>query len=718
MPRLNPRGLDSRTLNFRALGLKGSRDCLPPALCAVLLMNGFVSSAVAQDSAGAAPDRTSLEEIVVTAQKRTERAIDVPLSISAFTNESMMDAGVSQLADFLESAPGVGAVDSGGPTQQAIQIRGINSVIGDAPIGYYLDELPFSFIGNTQVPDIRAFDLERVEVLRGPQGTLYGDGSIGGTIRVLTRDPDLDAMQADVDVTGMDTDDGEDSSAYKGMFNVPIKEGTAALRLVATKEDLGGWIDNTVTGVADQNRRDIDTYRAKLRVAPTDKLDIVLSAWRTEQDLVDSSAALDDGTNPNPRQTGQSQADLYSVNVKYDFGAVQMVSATSYMEFSNSTQGEYAGLPLIVDQTQKALSEELRLTSSGDGIFRWTAGVFYRKLERPITAQVLGLKADQYADSKSYAVFGEGTWSLFDSKLDATLGLRYFEDDRTRDDPVDPVTLALIQTIDPTFTGRVDSSFNSVNPRFNLSYHVADDWIVYTNVAKGFRTGQVQPVTSLILAALSARDVETGIDPEKLWSYELGTKASLAGGRVVLEGAVYYNDWDNLQLNVVLDPVTLLSAYANGGSARTQGIELSASLRPTNSLDLRLSASQLSAKYTEAVPGANVRDGDRISGVPETTFSASATYRWPVGSLSGFAHANVQYTSDRVDYINMATPSDDTMPVDARLGVEGRSWGLYLFGENVTNEDGALDVGLASSGGAAPRLRPRTYGVNARYSFR
>ena len=700
------------------LDYKSSRDCLSPALCFALLVNGFTSTAAAQDTAASAPDRNSLEEIVVTAQKREERVIDVPLSISAFTDALMRDAGVVQLADFLESAPGVGAVDSGGPTQQTIQIRGINSVIGDAPIGFYLDELPFSFIGNAQVPDVRTFDLERVEVLRGPQGTLYGDGSIGGTIRVLTRDPNLDSVQADVDVTGMDTEDGEASSAYKGMFNLPIKEGMAALRLVATKEDLGGWIDNTSTGVADQNRRDVETYRAKLRLTPTDKLDIVLSAWRTDQSLVDSSAALDDGTNPNPRQTGDSRADLYSVNVKYDFGAVHLVSATSYMEFSLATLGEYAGLPLVTDQTQKALSEELRLTSSDEGMFRWTAGLFYRKLERPITAQVIGLRADQYADSKSYAVFGEGTWSLFDSKLDLTLGLRYFEDDRVRDDPVDAATLALIQTIDPSFTGRVDSSFDTLNPRFNLAFHVNDRWMVYTNVAKGFRTGQVQPVTALILAALSAREVATGIDPEKLWSYELGTKASLADGRVIVEGAVYYNDWDNLQLNVVLDPVTLLSAYANGGSARTQGIELSASLRPTDGLDLRLSASRLSAKYTESVPGANVRDGDRISGVPETTLAASATYRWPLGALSGFAHTNVQYTSDRVDYINMATPSDDTTPVDVRLGVEGGSWGLYLFGDNVTNEDGAIDVGLASNGGASPRLRPRTYGINARYSFR
>ena len=128
-----------------------------------------------------------LEEIIVTAQKRSERLIDVPIAIAAFSDQALADTGAAQLSDFLQTAPGVGIVDNRNGTQN-IQIRGINSVYGNAPIGYYLDELPFSLIGNTQVPDVRTYDLQRVEVLRGPQGTLYGDGSLGGTIRILTND--------------------------------------------------------------------------------------------------------------------------------------------------------------------------------------------------------------------------------------------------------------------------------------------------------------------------------------------------------------------------------------------------------------------------------------------------------------------------------------------------------------------------------------------------
>ncbi len=659
-----------------------------------------------------------IQEIIVTAQKREERALDVPLSISAFTNNSMREQGAAQLADFLQTAPGVGIVD-GETGVQSIQIRGINSVFGDSPVGYYLDELPFSFIGNAAVPDVRTFDVERVEVLRGPQGTLYGDGSIGGTIRVLTADPNLKNLQGDIDLMAMSTEDGADSYAAKGMLNIPIKEDRAALRLVASHEDFGGWIDDITNGVKDENDRSIDNYRAKLRLAPTEKLDLVFSAWHTETDSLNSTSSLENRTSPNSRLVNEVSYDLYSLTARYDFGWARLVSATSWMDFTLKNLGSFGGFPLITDQSQAVRSEELRLTSANDEGFRWTGGLFYRKVERPLKAQVFTFVLDQFSDSKSYAVFGEGTWPLFDKKLDLTVGLRYFKDDRVRDDPVDAATLALIRTLNPSFSGRVDSSFDTVNPRLNLAWHLRDDWMLYTNVAKGLRTGQVQPVVSLITATLIGRTIPIGIDEETLWSYEVGAKGTFAGGRAALEAAAYYNDWKNLQLNAVLDAVSQLSALINGGTARTVGAELSLTLQPVDDLSLRLTASHIDAEYTESKPGINIRKGDRVTSVPENTASLSATYRWPLtNSLKGFAYGIAQYTSDRVDLLNNAIPSDDYTVVDMRLGVEGKAWGIYLFGDNLTDENGAIDVSFLTALGTAPRLRPRSYGVNTSFSFR
>lgn len=664
--------------------------------------------------------RLAVEEIIVTATKRAERILDVPQSITAFTSDRMREQGSVQLADFLQAAPGVSIVDTQSGTQ-SIQIRGINSTFGDAPIGYYLDELPFSFIAQPVVPDVRTFDLERVEVLRGPQGTLYGDGSLGGTIRVLTAEPNLTKLQSDVDLTVASTEHGDDSWAAKGMLNLPIVEGKLALRLVASQEEFGGWTDNTSTGVKDENERDIDTYRGKLRLAPNDKLDMVLSFWRTDSQAAGSNGAYENQTTDLSPVSNDMAYDLYSLTVRYDLGFADLVSATSYMDFRLFNAGTLLGLPVLSDQTQEVRSEELRLTSSNEEGFRWTGGLFYRKIERPVTAQVLGLEFGEYAESESYAVFGEGTWPLIDRKLDLTLGLRYFKDDRLRADPIDAATLALIQTIDPSFTGRVESSIDTLNPRLNLAWHVSDDWLLYTNVAKGFRAGQVQPTVSLIAAALSGMDIPVGIEEEIVWSYELGAKGTFAGGRASVEAAVYYNDWQNLMVNLVVEPVTQLSALQNGAEARTIGAELSLSAQPIEGLNLQLSASHVEAEYTEADAGVNIRKGDRVTRVPENTLTASATYRWPLtAALDAFVFGQAQYTSDQVDLINNLAPSDDVTLLGTRIGVEGQSWGLYLFGDNLTDENAAMSVAGVVSGMVLPtaRARPRTVGLNMSYRFR
>jgi len=683
------------------------------ALCAMLA----TTVCHAQQSNG--QNQTALEEIIVTAQKREESLLRVPIAISAITNKTLQDTGATQLADFLEAAPGVGIVDDESGSQN-IQIRGINSTYGNAPVGYYLDELPFTYIGNTQVPDVRTYDLERVEVLRGPQGTLYGDGSIGGTIRLLTKEPVLDATQASVDLTGSSTADGGDNYAAKGMLNMPLQKDTLGLRLVGSTESYGGWIDNTATGKKDQNERDIDSFRGKLRWVPTENMDIVLSAWHTKEDATGNSDSLQDRTTVMPADDTVTEYDLYSATVRYDFGSVSLLSATSVMDYSNAITSEFAGLPFITSEDQDLISEELRLTSDATGIFRWTAGVFYREIERHtlLSLEAIALTQDQTQKSKSYAVFGEGTLSFLDNTLDVTLGARYFEDDRQFSEIIDPATLALVQTVDPTFTGSSDPTFDSFTPRLNVSWRASDQWMIYGNVAKGFRTGQAQPIISLALGILQGVEVPTAIQPEELWSYEIGTKGTFADGRASLEGAVYYNDWKDLQTLVVLNPVPRVAGLINGGTARTTGVEVMLTVRPLDRLTLQAGGGYVDAKYTQDIAGTPVRDGDRIVGVPEVTASASATYRQAMtNSLDGFAYGGIQYTSDRTDVASSAFASDSTTTLGLRVGVEGSAWSAYLFGDNLTDEDGAVDVRLLGVDGPATRLRPRTFGINVRYNF-
>lgn len=643
--------------------------------------------------------------------------MDVPISISAFTDSALSDIGATGLADFLQTAPGVGIVDNQSGTQN-IQIRGINSVAGNSPVGYYLDELPFSYIGLSRVPDVRTYDVERVEILRGPQGTLYGDGSIGGTIRILTHEPDLNDFAAGFDLTGSDMADGDSNFAVKGMLNVPMKEGVSGFRLVASEEDYGGWIDNPTSGVSNQNERDIRNYRGKFRWLPSDNLDIVLSAWHSEQDTVGNAESLDDRTSADPATSIDVDYDVFSATIRYSFDSIDLVSATSFMDYTEDSLTFIGPSEFFNTITSDTLSQELRLTSTGSDSFRWTAGFIYRSMDQGSITDIpdFMIVQDQTFESDAYAFFGETTWTMLDEKLDLTLGLRYFEDDAFNAEVLDPATLALIQSVDPNYTGMVNQTFDSTNPRLNLSYSVNDDWIVYGNVAKGFRTGQTQPAITLGFAALFGVQVPSGIKPETMWSYETGTKGTFMDGRAQLEAAVFYNDWQDLQVLVVVQPP--VRGLINGGDARTQGIELGLTLLPIEGLQLKFAGSYTDAEFTEAVSGINISAGDKIPNVPETLFSAAVTYRWPfVKSLQGFAHVGAQYVSERTDTVNFAVDSDATTTLDLRLGAEGEVWSGYLFADNLTDEDGAISPYYLGPMGPATRYRPRTIGLQIRASF-
>jgi outer membrane receptor protein involved in Fe transport len=698
---------------MRALDLRTGKLISRCALAAFVAAPGL---ALAQATQGKAP--TSIEEITVTAQKRTERLIDVPLSITAFSGQSIVDSGAVQLSDFIQTAPGVGIVDDQSGTQN-IQIRGINSTFGNAPVGYYLDELPFSLIGNTQVPDVRTYDLDRIEVLRGPQGTLYGDGSIGGTIRLLTKDPDLGGFAGNLDLTGANVKDGGSNYAVKGMLNMPIAKDLAALRIVGSREETGGWIDNVTTGEDDQNERDIDNYRAKLRIAPTDRLDVVFGWWHNEEDVTGDGLARDDRTTADPAATYDVEYDLYSATVRYDFGGVNLVSASSWLDYQDDSITWIAGTFDFLNETgQDVFSQEVRLVSDTDSALRWSTGLYFRKTERDTYAALPAFFFTQDIDmeSKAWAAFGELTWTVLDEAVDITVGGRYFEDKLDYAEVVDPFLLGLIQGVDPTFDGAYNVKFDTFNPRFNVAWRPAENWTVYANVAKGFRSGQAQPAISLGLALLSGLSIPSAIDPENLWSYELGVKGTFMDGRALVEAAIYHNDWKKLQVPVAVSPQ--VRALVNGGSAQTRGAEVGLTLMPLKGLTFNLSAAYTDAEFTDDVTGINISDGDRIPEVPKTTFASSATYRWPLlDGMDGFVYAGMQNNAKRTDELNFAEPGQAITSIDLRVGLEAAHWAAYLFADNLNDEDDAVSPYALGPQGPATRLMPRTIGLQLRTMF-
>ncbi|QIB67005.1 TonB-dependent receptor [Kineobactrum salinum] len=313
-------------------------------------------------------DSFIIDEILVTAQKREERLINVPIAITAVTGEEIEDKGYGNISELLQRAPGVSVTGGSAGTTQ-VQVRGVSSLYGAATVGYYLDEIPFSFNFNTALPEIRAWDLERVEVLRGPQGTLYGANSIGGTIRTLTKNPSLSQFEAKGEAGVGFIKDGDQVWEVKGALNVPIVEDRMGIRLAATHYKSGGFVDSPLGEDIDDVEN--TTLRGKIALAPTEDLQITLSAWslETERDNLSYARPSRVSTLPIPSPTSNKIRILSSV-IEKEMPSFNIVSATSYLtlDLPNVTPfdlGDGLFVPVEGDIEAKTFAQEVRLVSSG-----------------------------------------------------------------------------------------------------------------------------------------------------------------------------------------------------------------------------------------------------------------------------------------------------------------------------------------------------------------
>ena len=666
-----------------------------------LIFGVFTGGVEAQE-----PGVTGIEEIIVTAQKRAQNMLDVPIAISAFQGKYIDDIGAASLSDFLETAPGVNLNDFGDGVSQ-ISIRGVSTDLGGNANGYYLDELPFTGVTVPLNPDVRAWDIERVEVLRGPQGTLYGEGSMGGTIRVLTRNPDMSEFQAAADFTTSSILDGGDNNGIKAMINAPIVEDVIALRLTAVDENLGGWLDNVDTGEEDVNDSEISSYRGKLRITPSDNLDLIISGWSYELDKDAPSASIDASTTTDGIIPATSY-DQYTFTGSYDFDGVgTLLYAYGTTDFLLGQTGLLFGGQLDASIDIQIDTHELRFSSDNEGSLQWTAGLYHRTAARQdiFSFPLFGLSADDKTDSDAYAAFVDGTWSFTD-QLDLSMGVRYFEDE------LQAVSASGVVGVPDT---ELDEKFSSVNPRVNLSYRPNEDWMIYAAASKGFRSGQLQPAASLAIAETLGIELPSALSEDSLWSYEIGAKGTLLDGQMVVEGAVYFLDWKDRVVRATL-PGTPFNGLANSEGTETFGIEFHVVYEPLDGLTLQAGGNFLDATVTADIPGTPIMSGDEVEGTSDRSFSASAQYRWDFnGGWNGFARLGGQYRSAQSNSAFPTwLPADNLTQVDARIGVEREHWGLFLYGNNLLNDDGAITAG---DPGMQRFLRPRTIGLNLKLTF-
>jgi iron complex outermembrane receptor protein len=691
------------------------------------------STAYAQD-AKPANDSSMLEEVVVTAQFREQRLQDVPLSITAFSNADLEKRGADQFADYARSVPGLTFANRGA-NRSEIVIRGMSRLTGESTVGLYLDGVPQSNAFNN--PDFRLFDVDRVEVLRGPQGTLYGEGSLGGTIKIFTTKPDPSGFEAKLQGTVSATKDGDPSHALNAMVNLPLAEDKAALRLSAYLRHDGGYVDNRFDGEENINTTDDYGFRAALRLQPTENVDLqfIVNHQHDEVDNLDVRTiappelfGLPPGSRPFdryeiflplPLSEEQDNTQFTALaDFKLGFGKIESMVGYNVVDDNRKIDSTTAGLPpgfeTLFTSDGKIFVTEHRFISEFDGPFNFVAGIFYRDRDRANVLTLPGVgpiffglpgdyvnKAD--FSTKTSAVFVEGYYVA--GGWTATAGVRYFSEKVATPGS----TLVGDVVLDESDTSE---TFRKATPKFGLSYKASEDLMFFGNIAQGFRSGGTNPFFS------ADPNYVRAYKPDLAWSYELGVKSQWLDRRLTANATAFYIDWTDLQIMGVPENPAL-GFTTNAGRASSRGFELELKARPTNHLDLSFGVGYVDAHLDEPAQGAAA--GDPLPGVPKWNVSASAEYTWPV-----FADYN---GTVRVDYTHRSETDSDVVPdvefgirvthvpssenVNLRLGLENDKYGGYLFVNNLTD-----DIGITVAAGSGQYIsRPRTFGLTLRAKF-
>lgn len=671
--------------------------------------------AVAQDTdaAGQSDDEATISpsfdgDIVVTATRQDRLLSKVPISIAAYSAESMDRQGVRDVSDIARLTPGLSFTSGtfGASTSTNIAIRGVSSQSGAATTGIYIDDTAIQIRSNAQTAFGTAFpkvfDLDRVEVLRGPQGTLFGAGAQGGVVRFITPQPNLDSTSVYARGEVATTRGGDPS--YEGgiAFGTPIVLDKVGMRLSAYYRRDGGWVDRKPFNVAtpdnteyyeNANSSDTLALRGALSFQLTEDLNITPAIFYQRVRNDDTSTLWGTLTDTSQNefvngyslpQSAQDRFFLPSINITADLGSVELASVTSWFDRKASSTQDYTNLntnfifgtpypfvpgwqaPGSIKARQNMFSQEIRLSSNNsDSPFSWTIGGYYNrasqvesfKIEDQYTANIIpldvifgiGLTDGKYIFTSAndttdtqWAAFAQVDISLTD-QLTATVGARY--SDTTFDyrrDLGGPLNYSGTGPETVVTTGVQKAQ--PFTPKFGLTYDIDDGNMLYASAAKGFRVGGVNPP---LFASCAIQDAPETFGPDTTWSFEAGSKNRLLGGALRTDASVFYIKWDNIQQFV------LAGCAGNGfrdniGAARSQGFDFQFSLRATDNLQLSGSVGYVDAKFTKTVIVNDVlfaRDGDSLEGSP-WQLSGTVDYSLPISDRTEtYFHADARYNS-------------------------------------------------------------------------
>lgn len=692
---------------------------------------GLASETSSSDTSSAIGD-----EIVVTALKRGPQTLtDTPAAVSVIDGKAMEEAGARSLTDVLGATPSVSITDTNFAGSTSISIRGVNATFGAATVGFYLDDLPFSLINLNFLPDPSPYDLDRVEILRGPQGSLYGAGASGGVVLVRTADPKLGAFEAKGEGRVSSTEGGGTNYMVGGAVNVPLGDDFA-LRLSGSYNDDAGWIEAPNRNLSDYNFSRRLNLRGKLLFAPTDRLKIQLQGAASRIDA-DGTNAADDANKwygvPNTRNN--TNYDQFGAVVNYDFGGVSLTSTSSFLNWRTAYDAGFVA-PIPTTTRAKMFAQEVRLSSTTDSDFSWLVGVFYKNgrvaLAQDLSALGVGFNVDDHARSEQFTVFGEGTLALMDRAVELTLGGSYFRDVTNNSSDFRPVLPSPVLNRNTT---------NRFSPKATLAVHPTRGSTIYATFARGFRPATVDVGFSTFLAQSVVPSITGRVATEDLTAYEVGFKGDVLNNSLHFEGAFFHNDIKDIQQSAaVAIPETTLAANTvlNAGDAQSTGFEWLIAMRPVRSLSVDFSGSYTKTKVKRDffAPGADPATatplffaGTPLNQVPEWIVAVSVTQSHSIGALTGKISTSLQYASERPFTVLSQLPQfgEDNLRVDARYELGTSRWTGFVFVENLTNDQSAIaptfytpyftTIGAPQEGITASRFRPRTIGAGVRLNF-
>ncbi len=720
------------------------------ATITVLLAAQIALPVIAQEEE--ADDRV-IEEIIVTADKRSFRSTqDLPSSITAFDAQKLERLDVLDFDDFIVQVPGTNFINDGGPGRgnEVASIRGL-SVVADNTVGVvaqYLDGAPH--FGNSY----RFFDIAEVGVLRGPQGTLWGSQSIGGLIYYRSARPELDQFSGNIqgDMYAS-SDDGGASYRTSGVINVPIVEDTFALRFAGQFIDETGYIDNARTGTSDINDVEEAAWRLSALVQPTDAVSVTLIYHGNDLEA-DAPTYFDIGLDglqvdqPSDRGPTEQDYDLFNLIVDIDlgWGTLNYTGASFsndgiFTDF-NDTSGFLQQVTTTIDE--EATTHELRLSSSGASPWQWIVGYFSddyddfnQSIDYALTdfgdpAPMEGTTFGGLKILKEQAFFGEISYDFTD-RLKVLVGGRFF------DWEVDNREVFLIGGSDFGFVTNGVASDDDFFHKLLAEYRFTDDGDVlgYLSRSEGFRFGGFNTFVGEELFGISEEFFQFG--PDTLVSYEAGVKSRLADNRVLLNAAVYFLDWQEVQAVVQSDTAGAFGQgffTTNAPDLEARGFELEI---VTQDLLAPGVYAALSWGYTDNEfqddaqlfegTRVNIRKGDSLRRTPKNTYSLDIGYDFEIAGRESFVRANYWHKDSTSTFGFNGIDGDVDVPAQDVINLSaGMRWDnvqLKFYVDNATDETPFLNVFSAASRGnpggdqavRANTLRPRTVGLEATYYF-